>query len=549
MIFTSIVQATCFGSNNVCVSGYISGNSAYITLDTLTSNGFGAFGFGSSMSTADIFTLENYKGTIVFHARSSTGQSTPRVVTDAAVSLISSSITSTRSTVTFSVPLTAQGSFVVGSKSGSNYIIWAYGKLNTNGGIMQHGSTGFGTGSLIMALTNSPPPTQAPTSTNSGSGPVLAPTTTTTSTPLTTESIYTPFNPICVDPNHNVCVSVQISEDLGFIVMDVSNKVGYGGIGFGPSMLDADLITSEIDNGKISVNARLASDYSTPGAVNDVNLNVTNTLLINGRRITYFTLPTKGENSFSHTISMNQKLVWSYGDIVNGKLQDHKSNYGTLNIDFTSAQQQGSSLALKLDLVPYHGILNTWTWLVLMPISMLIARFGKHTIGKKWFPIHKALNIITFLASTTGLILVCKAYNDDVFKTGFAHPFIGSLIYGCMILQMYLGYYIDKHWDPHRLKMPWTDYFHWFAGYGLSLLAFVNAVLAVQKNKECGYYVYPAVSLYSAYLAFMMFYAVWKYSLTHPMKMKVNAPKLPKFKKPQPSPATLSTDNPQIVSK
>jgi Eukaryotic cytochrome b561 len=153
------------------------------------------------------------------------------------------------------------------------------------------------------------------------------------------------------------------------------------------------------------------------------------------------------------------------------------------------------------------------SWCFLVPIAILAARFGKTKIGAKWFPIHRWINILVFLLTTVGLILICLFKENVVFTNNyFAHPFIGSVLYGLMVIQIFFGWYINKVWNPTRTSIPWHDKVHWGLGYLLVILGFINTVLTFTLSVKG--YVIGAIVVYA--LFFVIFIVMQlKYGQQH----------------------------------
>ena len=51
-----------------------------------------------------------------------------------------------------------------------------------------------------------------------------------------------------------------------------------------------------------------------------------------------------------------------------------------------------------------------------------------------------------------------------------------------MILQIILGFVIDKLWSPDRTSIPLWDKLHWWIGRVVFLIAIINLYLGIYKN-------------------------------------------------------------------
>ena len=138
-----------------------------------------------------------------------------------------------------------------------------------------------------------------------------------------------------------------------------------------------------------------------------------------------------------------------------------------------------------------HGYLMIISWLVLVPLTILIARFGKDKIGKNWYHIHRVLNYLVFLGTTASLVIVCIVKKNVVFKAkNFFHPLVGSIIYGLMVIQIGFGIYINRKFNPNREAVPWHDKFHIVLGYFLVVLGLIDTLLVFTFKSKIPWYVY-----------------------------------------------------------
>jgi hypothetical protein len=69
-----------------------------------------------------------------------------------------------------------------------------------------------------------------------------------------------------------------------------------------------------------------------------------------------------------------------------------------------------------------------------------------------------------------------STYKDSV---GGAHIIVGLIVMIVLVLQLVSGFVIDKMFDPKRVKTPFMDKLHWWAGRFVVLGGIVNAFLGV----------------------------------------------------------------------
>ncbi|KAI9172972.1 hypothetical protein H9P43_007103 [Blastocladiella emersonii ATCC 22665] len=131
---------------------------------------------------------------------------------------------------------------------------------------------------------------------------------------------------------------------------------------------------------------------------------------------------------------------------------------------------------LRHTAVLVHGILMAVAWSVISFTAIFFARFMKGKLPSKWFPIHRALFLLAIVMTIVafGLVVGTNSSGDHFTTT---HGLIGFLVFIASLLQLILGFVIDKLFDPARTKVPFHDKLHWIAGYFLAVAAPVNVVL------------------------------------------------------------------------
>ncbi|XP_057508498.1 cytochrome b561 and DOMON domain-containing protein At5g47530-like [Actinidia eriantha] len=178
-----------------------------------------------------------------------------------------------------------------------------------------------------------------------------------------------------------------------------------------------------------------------------------------------------------NTFALNH--VWQDGPMNGNSLGmhdlsgSHLQSMGTLNL--TSEQALAShggdpNTGLKIS----HGILNTVSWGIMMPLGFMAARYLKAvgpSTGPLWFYLHIALQlpgyIIGMAGGATGLLLLHKS--SGIHRP--CHMGIGILLFCLGLLQV--SALIFRPAKDHKYRYIWNR-FHHGIGYTVLLLGFAN---------------------------------------------------------------------------
>jgi hypothetical protein len=136
------------------------------------------------------------------------------------------------------------------------------------------------------------------------------------------------------------------------------------------------------------------------------------------------------------------------------------------NLASTKPPQRDLSEA-KTRIILAHMIFMILAWLLLAPLAILIARFGRTTF--KWYPHHRNIQIATMLFFIVGFGLgVGAAYPDAV--NSKKHYQVGVAIFVIFFFQMSFGLI------SHRITGRWVGYLHAATGLTLFGLAIWNII-------------------------------------------------------------------------
>ncbi|XP_009362625.2 cytochrome b561 and DOMON domain-containing protein At5g47530-like [Pyrus x bretschneideri] len=171
--------------------------------------------------------------------------------------------------------------------------------------------------------------------------------------------------------------------------------------------------------------------------------------------------------------------VWQQGPMFGNTPGMHSlsgpnvQSFGTL--DFLSGKTETSKGSTSTCPLKYaHGIINTISWGILMPIGIIVARYLKTVEGADpaWFHAHRGCQMLAFLGGIagwgTGIFLGSKSPGIQ-YK---GHRCIGITLFVLATIQVAVALCLrPKKTDENRKYWNW---FHWVVGYGTIVLSITN---------------------------------------------------------------------------
>jgi hypothetical protein len=129
-----------------------------------------------------------------------------------------------------------------------------------------------------------------------------------------------------------------------------------------------------------------------------------------------------------------------------------------------------------------HGTLMFLAWHVLIPAAIFVAMFEKESLGVWWFRIHIILTLFAGIFMLIALALMLSISGPAFDNT---HTVLGIITMVLAIgIQMPLGIYIDKKWNPNRTRVPWHDRLHQWLGRIAFVLTFAVIHLGFLEYEE-----------------------------------------------------------------
>ncbi|KAI9222027.1 hypothetical protein BC828DRAFT_379482 [Blastocladiella britannica] len=294
------------------------------------------------------------------------------------------------------------------------------------------------------------------------------------------------------------------------ILISTTLKQGWVAVGFGRKMDSTDMIMLwRNSTGAWVASRRFSTQQSLPPAAPNQNvqiINSTTTANAQGFYQVHLRRPiaSSSTNSADKTLT-NSAMTMAYAlssasGVSASNLPQHDT-YGTFTynpLDPTSAAiaistgastdglptggtSSGSS-SFRPTAILLHGLFMAISWSFLSLTSSFVARYLKQRLGAKWFPIHRVAAMAIFALTIAGFLLIYLTTDGDHFDS--LHAIIGLLVFIGMFVQIALGVYIHKSFDPARKEVPVHDKAHWVFGYVLVAAAAVNVVLGHLKNNS-----------------------------------------------------------------
>ncbi|GFY91616.1 auxin-responsive family protein [Actinidia rufa] len=178
----------------------------------------------------------------------------------------------------------------------------------------------------------------------------------------------------------------------------------------------------------------------------------------------------------SNTTTVNQ--VWQDGPLSNDSPRSHDvsgpniQSMATVNL---LSGQSGTSGAAnsKIKKKNIHGVLNAFSWGILMPVGILIARYVKvfEFADPAWFYLHATCQTSAYIIGVAGWATGLQLGKDSPGIQHTAHRTIGILIFSLATLQVFALLLRPK--KEHKYRLYWNIYHH-AIGYTVLVLSIIN---------------------------------------------------------------------------
>ncbi|CAJ1963927.1 unnamed protein product [Sphenostylis stenocarpa] len=174
--------------------------------------------------------------------------------------------------------------------------------------------------------------------------------------------------------------------------------------------------------------------------------------------------------------------VWQEGLVSNdGTLRSHsfaRSNlqsYGTIDFMSGKISESDEDVTSRVTLKNVHGILNTVSWGIMMPIGVILGRYLKvfEGLGSVWFDLHRACQSLAFLIGVVGFVSGLYIGNHyGVHNT--PHRCVGITLMCLAFIQVCVAVCLRPKKD-HKLRIFW-NIFHYVVGYATIAMGIWNVL-------------------------------------------------------------------------
>ncbi|KAK8468446.1 hypothetical protein PHAVU_006G030500 [Phaseolus vulgaris] len=192
----------------------------------------------------------------------------------------------------------------------------------------------------------------------------------------------------------------------------------------------------------------------------------------------YATMLQEGNLSFSTVVNH----AWQEGLVSeDGTLKAHsfsRSNlqsYGTIDFISGKVSKSDGDVNSQTMLRNVHGILNTVSWGIMMPIGVMMGRYLKVVdgLGSTWFHLHRACQSLAFLIGIVGFGTGLYIGNHSGVHHS-PHRCIGITLM-CLASAQVLVAVCFRPKKDHKYRIFW-NIFHYIVGYATIALAIWNVL-------------------------------------------------------------------------
>ncbi|KAE8730497.1 Acyl-CoA N-acyltransferases superfamily protein isoform 1 [Hibiscus syriacus] len=175
---------------------------------------------------------------------------------------------------------------------------------------------------------------------------------------------------------------------------------------------------------------------------------------------------------------LSTSQVWQEGRVSNGQIQPHSTtgasvqSAGSINF-FTGQSGGGSSAGSRTRRRNVHGVLNTVSWGILMPLGAITARYMKlfKSADPEWLCLQVACQSSAYVIGVYGWATGIKLGSDSPGITHDPHRTIGIILFCFGTLQVFA--LLLRPNKDYKYRLYW-NIFHHLIGYSVIILSIVN---------------------------------------------------------------------------
>ena len=400
--------------------------------------------------------------------------------------------------------------------AGNNLVAWAFNSDTNPSNPPANGDYHTARGAMNIDFTTStpcvpsppPPPTSPPPPPTSGGGAGA----------IDLSSAFTfsdgPFTMrFKVDTvNNQVSFALSKSGSAGYVAICFTESAGV----MGPGDSYVAFASSAASGGYVVSDRQNPSGKSAPpaDAKQDV-LGVSGSETGGVMTVEFVRALDTGDNGDVVISDADINIVWAISDsatpgggagsATSGVSKHATTSTAAIKINFFTGKVSKDDLREKL--IKAHAWMMIISWVVLIPVGIVVARFLKDKLGVWWFRVHRFTQWMAVLATFAAFGMAIWFTNEDFKGENKSHKIIGLIVVLVAFLEPVLGELSNLMWSPDRSGTPWfPDKIHWWVGRGLTLLAMANCFFGMQaKDWPLSTYVAVGFGIFLVVVVYIVF--------------------------------------------
>ncbi|XVF21093.1 hypothetical protein REPUB_Repub12eG0061200 [Reevesia pubescens] len=242
----------------------------------------------------------------------------------------------------------------------------------------------------------------------------------------------------------------------------------------GPRMMDSQTLIAFVDSSGVAQAFTMSIDTMRP-SMQQSNLSFEVPSLsatFENNEMTIFSVLRISEDLLSTS------QVWQVGPVSNGQLEVHPTTGANLqstgSVNFLTGQSGGSGSGnSRTRRRNVHGVLNTVSWGILMPLGAIMARYMRvfKSADPAWFYLHVAYQSSAYIVGVAGWATGIRLGSDSTGVTQNPHRNIGIALFCLGTLQVFALLLRPK--KDHKYRLYWNIYHH-SVGYTVIILSIIN---------------------------------------------------------------------------
>ncbi|XP_078177944.1 cytochrome b561 and DOMON domain-containing protein At5g47530-like [Carex rostrata] len=268
--------------------------------------------------------------------------------------------------------------------------------------------------------------------------------------------------------NNTVDIAYRIAESTSTWVAWGINPTSTG-------MVGANAFLAYYDSGSLKIITSQLSSYSITISNGSLSFTVYEMSVDYSNSTSAYTIYATLELPNNST-TLN--TVWQRGTTFSSGVPSGHPNTATgaqnTNLNFLSGQSASSgSGSSRLHRENIHGVLNTISWGILLPLGVMIARYVKvfQAMDPAWFYLHITCQCSGYILGVAGWGLGLKLGSESKGITEYSHRNLGISLFVFATLQVF-ALLLRPH-KTNKYRLYWNIY-HYTVGYAVILLSIIN---------------------------------------------------------------------------